>query len=179
MKKSNDLATFVEARLGKPSHLLEGDRLKQFLTQSSKVLRFYAVWDDRGGLYGDRRPYVVHYYLEDDTVEIGEVRSVPSAVLPLLVPGVSSLRHFLRSQTLQSVTCKVCSHLCPAAAVTALVQGYPFQCASVLRSLFHQVHERNSGRDPFPMFLKRGPLPREKPRGASRTGRIPKSLCYK
>lgn len=74
MKKSNDLATFVEARLGKPSHLLEGDRLKQFLTQSSKVLRFYAVWDDRGGLYGDRRPYVVHYYLEDDTVEIGEVR---------------------------------------------------------------------------------------------------------
>jgi len=38
------------------------------------VLRFYAVWDDRGGLYGDRRPYVVHYYLEDDTVEITEVR---------------------------------------------------------------------------------------------------------
>lgn len=41
--------------------------------QSGKVLRFYAVWDDRGGLYGDRRPYVVHYYLEDDTVEINEV----------------------------------------------------------------------------------------------------------
>lgn len=73
MKKSNDLATFVEARLGKPSHLLEGDRLKQFLAQSGRVLRFYAVWDDRGGLYGDRRPYVVHYYLEDDTVEINEV----------------------------------------------------------------------------------------------------------
>lgn len=32
-KKSNDLATFVEARLGKPSHLLEGDKLKQFLAQ--------------------------------------------------------------------------------------------------------------------------------------------------
>lgn len=42
--------------------------------QSGKVLRFFAVWDDRGGLYGDRRPYVVHYYLEDDTVEINEVR---------------------------------------------------------------------------------------------------------
>ncbi|WIA37576.1 hypothetical protein OEZ86_014482 [Tetradesmus obliquus] len=113
VKKSNDLATFVEARLGKPSHLLEGDRLKQFLAQSGKVLRFYAVWDDRSGLYGDRRPYVVHYYLEDDTVEINE------------------------------------------------------------------VHERNSGRDPFPVFLKRGPLPREKPRGATLTGRIPKSLCYR
>lgn len=42
--------------------------------QSGKVLRFFAVWDDRDGLYGDRRPYVVHYYLEDDTVEINEVR---------------------------------------------------------------------------------------------------------
>jgi hypothetical protein len=44
--------------------------------QSGKVLRFFAVWDDRGGLYGDRRPYVVHYYLEDDTVEINEVRNI-------------------------------------------------------------------------------------------------------
>eukprot|EP00775_Hariotina_reticulata_P011400 gene11400-11548_t len=111
VKKSNDLGTFVEARLGKPSHLLGGDRLKQFLTQSGKVLRFYALWDDRSGLYGDRRPYILHYYLEDDTVEINE------------------------------------------------------------------VHERNAGRDPFPVFLKRGPLPRERPRGASLTGRIPKSLC--
>lgn len=42
-----------------------------------------------------------------------------------------------------------------------------------------QVHERNSGRDPFPVFLRRGPLPREKPRGATLTGRIPKSLCYR
>lgn len=38
-KKSNDLATFVEARLGKPSHLLEGDKLKQFLAQVSTLLR--------------------------------------------------------------------------------------------------------------------------------------------
>jgi EF-hand domain-containing protein 1 len=73
VKKGNDLATFVEARLGKPSHLLEGDRLRKFLEQSGRVLRFYALWDDRGGLYGDRRPYVLHYYLEDDTVEINEV----------------------------------------------------------------------------------------------------------
>jgi hypothetical protein len=37
-KKSNDLATFVEARLGKPSHLLEGDKLKQFLAQVCHAL---------------------------------------------------------------------------------------------------------------------------------------------
>jgi hypothetical protein len=42
-----------------------------------------------------------------------------------------------------------------------------------------QVHERNSGRDPFPVFVRRGPLPREKPRGVSLTGRFPKSLCYR
>jgi hypothetical protein len=49
-----------------------------------QVLRFYAVWDDRSGLYGDRRPYVVHYYLEDDTVEINEVRSCKTMLLHAL-----------------------------------------------------------------------------------------------
>ena len=34
-----------------------------------------CVWDDRQGMYGDRRPYVLHFYLEDDTVEINEVRA--------------------------------------------------------------------------------------------------------
>ena len=33
------------------------------------------MWDDRQGMYGDRRPYVLHFYLEDDTVEINEVRA--------------------------------------------------------------------------------------------------------
>ncbi len=30
------------------------------------------MWDDRRLLSGDRRPYVVHYYLEDDTMEVLE-----------------------------------------------------------------------------------------------------------
>jgi hypothetical protein len=131
-KRSNELATFAEARLGKPSHLLGGDRLRQFVANSGLVLRFWCaraagagrraapprasstrdppvgplspgaspravgparrcartnahaappapapprrcVWDDRSGMYGDRRPYVLHYYLEDDTVEVNEV----------------------------------------------------------------------------------------------------------
>lgn len=59
-----------------------------------QVLRFYCVWDDRQALYGDRRPYRLHYFLEDDTVEILE------------------------------------------------------------------LHENNDGRDPFPVFLRRGPLPK-------------------
>lgn len=90
----NDFKAYVEARLGKPSHLLDGDKLRQFLENNKKVLRFWCVWDERQSMYGDRRPYVLHYFLEDDTVEILE------------------------------------------------------------------INESNSGRDPFPVFLKRGPLPK-------------------
>lgn len=39
-----------------------------------KVLRFFCVWDDRVSLLGDRRPYRLHYFLEDDTVEVLEVQ---------------------------------------------------------------------------------------------------------
>lgn len=39
--RSKDLATFAEAIAGKPSHLLEGDTLKQFLSNGGKVLRFW------------------------------------------------------------------------------------------------------------------------------------------
>lgn len=41
-----------------------------------KVLRFFCVWDDRVSLLGDRRPYRLHYFLEDDTVEVLEVQRV-------------------------------------------------------------------------------------------------------
>ena len=37
------------------------------------MLRFYCIWDDRQALSGDRRPYRLHYFLEDDTVEVLEV----------------------------------------------------------------------------------------------------------
>ena len=38
---------------------------KQFLDNDRKVLRFFTKCDDL--------PYIVHYYLADDTVEIREV----------------------------------------------------------------------------------------------------------
>lgn len=93
-QRMDDFKSYMEARLGKPSHLLDGDRLRKFLENNKRVLRFWCVWDDRQSMYGDRRPYVLHYFLEDDTVEILE------------------------------------------------------------------VHDANNGRDPFPVFLKRGPLPK-------------------
>ena len=46
----------------------------QFLKYDRKVLRFYMAWDDRNSLYGELRPFVLHYYLADDTMEVLEVR---------------------------------------------------------------------------------------------------------
>jgi len=54
----------MEARLGKASHMIGDDRLRQWLENNKKVLRFYCVWDNRQSMYGDRRPYVLNYYLE-------------------------------------------------------------------------------------------------------------------
>lgn len=49
------------------------DKLKQFLEMDRKVLRFYATWDDRKSLDGELRPFMIQYYLVDDTMEIREV----------------------------------------------------------------------------------------------------------
>lgn len=48
------------------------DKLKQFLELDRKVLRFFAMWDDRSEMFGEHRPFVIHYYLVDDTVEVRE-----------------------------------------------------------------------------------------------------------
>ena len=64
----------MEARLGCSSTVLEPDKLDQFLKYDRKVLRFYLAWDDRRSLYGELRPFVLHYYLADDSMEILEVR---------------------------------------------------------------------------------------------------------
>ena len=38
------------------------------------------AWDDRKSLYGELRPFVLHYYLSDDTMEILEVRTATNVV---------------------------------------------------------------------------------------------------
>jgi hypothetical protein len=42
--------------------------------QQAQVLRFYACWDDSRRPYGDKMPYVIHYFLADHTMEVREVR---------------------------------------------------------------------------------------------------------
>ncbi|NWI95320.1 EFHC1 protein, partial [Pitta sordida] len=49
------------------------DPFRQFLTYDTKVLRFYAIWDDTNHPFGDQHSCIIHYFLADDTVEVREV----------------------------------------------------------------------------------------------------------
>ena len=48
------------------------DKLKMFLENDRKVLRFYAQWDDSANLFGEKRNFVIHFFLADNSVEVRE-----------------------------------------------------------------------------------------------------------
>jgi hypothetical protein len=75
-KQMNPLKTFMEASLGKAMQA-GVDATQKFLQNDGRVLRFYAQWNDEK-MYGEVRPYIVHYFLADDTVEVNEV-SIPNS----------------------------------------------------------------------------------------------------
>jgi len=47
--------------------------LKNFIDYDGKVLRFYAVWDDRGKIFGEKRKFIIIYFLVDGKIEIRQV----------------------------------------------------------------------------------------------------------
>lgn len=49
------------------------DKQRQFLEMDRKVLRFHCIWDDRDNMFGETRPFLIHYYLVDDTLEVREI----------------------------------------------------------------------------------------------------------
>jgi len=42
---------------------------------AKRCLRFFACWDDRDHPFGEKRPFVVNFFLEDETIEVLEVHS--------------------------------------------------------------------------------------------------------
>jgi len=72
-KPIHPMKTYMEASLGK-SVGKSVEQVRQFLEQDRLVLRFYCLWHDPA-LYGETRPYVLNYFLADDTVEVMEVSS--------------------------------------------------------------------------------------------------------
>jgi hypothetical protein len=73
-KKRDSLTEYQAASLGKPMHA-GIDATQKFLQNDGRVLRFYAQWDD-DKMYGEIRPYIVHYFLADETVEV-QVSATP------------------------------------------------------------------------------------------------------
>lgn len=70
-KLMNPMTAHQEAALGKHRHA-GIQQTQQFLKNDGKVLRFYATWHDEK-LYGEKRPYILHFFLADDTVEVLEI----------------------------------------------------------------------------------------------------------
>ena len=76
-------------------HINEHHHLERFLQHDQEVLRFYAYWDDRARLFGDRHHLVIHHYLGDQTTEI--VRKVSMSY------GKEKLEAFVRRGRLPKV----------------------------------------------------------------------------
>lgn len=75
-KLMHPMKEFMEASLGKQMGInISGTQ--KFLKNDGHVLRFYCVWHDEKML-GESRPYVLHYFLADDTVEVMEVKQANS-----------------------------------------------------------------------------------------------------
>jgi hypothetical protein len=54
------------------------DMREKFLKYANKVLRFYAHWDDRGSMFGQKLEYVINYFLQDDKIEVLESKKANS-----------------------------------------------------------------------------------------------------
>eukprot|EP00743_Colponemidia_sp_Colp-15_P000675 GILK01000751.1.p1 GENE.GILK01000751.1~~GILK01000751.1.p1 ORF type:complete len:637 (+),score=106.16 GILK01000751.1:110-2020(+) len=70
-KKQDDFRQYIEARLRGGAH--PGMGLKQFLDFDRVVLRFYCSWDSTEAT--ETRPFILHYFKADDTLEIRELRN--------------------------------------------------------------------------------------------------------
>ena len=57
--------------------------LRRFLDFDGKVLRFYSTWDDRKAVFGEKRRFILHFFLVDDTIEIRQILPVNSGRDPV------------------------------------------------------------------------------------------------
>ena len=59
------------------------NHLRDFLDYDGMVLRYYAVWDDRQAIFGEKRKFIIHFFLVDKTIEIVQVLPVNSGRDPV------------------------------------------------------------------------------------------------
>lgn len=70
-RRLTDMNEYMEAMAGKEVAVTRKREL--FLRHNRHVLRFHCVWDDRKSVYGGLNKFVLHYFLEDDTIEVRNV----------------------------------------------------------------------------------------------------------
>jgi len=119
--RDDDLTRFMEAKLGCASNILLADKLEQYIHNNQRVLRFFCQWDDTTRLYGERRPYVLHYFLEDDTIEILEVYEPNRGVDPF--PVFLRRNQLPKSQQNLDVTMEISKNDCYTAQ-DLVIGGY-------------------------------------------------------
>jgi hypothetical protein len=97
------------------------DKLRRFLENDRKVLRFFSVWDDRDSMFGELREFVIHYYLVDDSVEVREVQKPNNGRDPFPI--------LLRRQQLPK---SYSGHINSADALDTKYKWFDFQIGSVI-----------------------------------------------
>mmetsp|Transcript_24048 Transcript_24048/g.78235 ORF Transcript_24048/g.78235 Transcript_24048/m.78235 type:complete len:455 (+) Transcript_24048:259-1623(+) len=64
----------VESSIATLTTAQKRDMREKFLKYANKVLRFYAQWDDRSSMFGQKLEYIINYFLQDDKIEVLEVK---------------------------------------------------------------------------------------------------------
>ena len=70
--QDRDFKLYCEALLGKTWH--DSERLKRFIEFNGMILKFSCYWDDQASENGDINDYTILFYLEDNSMQIVEVR---------------------------------------------------------------------------------------------------------
>ncbi|EFC40301.1 hypothetical protein NAEGRDRAFT_81047 [Naegleria gruberi] len=79
--------------------------VQKFLAFDRQVLRFFCYWDDSEKLYGDKRFFILEYYLSDDTMMITEVYPANSGYDPFPVFLKRQKVPRVKSSAVEPTTC--------------------------------------------------------------------------
>ncbi|EPY24300.1 EF-hand domain-containing family member C2 [Strigomonas culicis] len=85
LSKRNATFTTRDAEDGPENAVTEAERTARFVQDSGKLLRFYALLDERGGAKACVRKLEVLLYVEDDTIAVVERQNSPEAIPTLFL----------------------------------------------------------------------------------------------
>lgn len=127
---------------------------KQFLENDRKVLRFYASFENE--------PYLVHYYLSDDSIEVCSVKVLNSGKLPCPVflarQKVAKEYKLGFTESLKSEDCINFGEIFPFQILRLLNKPYFIMGCDLFTREFYKSHLSVQ----FPVYKNEGPVQIEK-----------------